>query len=190
MAYIRASRRPADEYEAVRAPPRIESLRSDLDAAAQARPRSGRARARACRLRLHLYPQSRTARGCGRAPDRRPARQPGSSTAIRSSAPSPRCRRPSARYPVALRADLVAVYDRDPACTRFIEPVLYFKGFHAIQTHRLAHWLYDNGRQRLRLLPAEPGLRGVPGRHQPGRADGQGHLHRPRHRRGGRRRPR
>ncbi|HWT29723.1 MAG TPA: serine O-acetyltransferase [Propylenella sp.] len=50
-------------------------------------------------------------------------------------------------YSVALRADLVAVYDRDPACTRFIEPVLYFKGFHAIQTHRLAHWLYGSGRQ-------------------------------------------
>jgi serine O-acetyltransferase len=50
-------------------------------------------------------------------------------------------------YSVALRADLVAVYDRDPACTRFIEPVLYFKGFHAIQTHRLAHWLYGDGRR-------------------------------------------
>jgi serine O-acetyltransferase len=50
-------------------------------------------------------------------------------------------------YPVALRADLVAVYDRDPACTRFIEPVLYFKGFHAIQTHRLAHWLHAAGRR-------------------------------------------
>ena len=50
-------------------------------------------------------------------------------------------------YPVALRADLVAVYDRDPACSRFIEPVLYFKGFHAIQTHRLAHWLYRAGRR-------------------------------------------
>jgi serine O-acetyltransferase len=54
-------------------------------------------------------------------------------------------------YPVALRADLVAVYDRDPACTRFIEPVLYFKGFHAIETHRLAHWLYGVGRQDLAL---------------------------------------
>src|SRR5688572_13119483 len=32
----------------------------------------------------------------------------------------------------AFRADIVAIYDRDPACTRFIEPVLYFKGFHAI----------------------------------------------------------
>src|SRR5262245_22739254 len=43
---------------------------------------------------------------------------------------------------VAFRADIVATYDRDPATDRFIEPVLYFKGFHAIQTHRLAHWLW------------------------------------------------
>jgi serine O-acetyltransferase len=50
-------------------------------------------------------------------------------------------------YSLALRADLVAVYDRDPACSRFIEPVLYFKGFHAIQAHRLAHWLYNAGRR-------------------------------------------
>lgn len=49
-------------------------------------------------------------------------------------------------HSVALRADLSAVVDRDPACTRFIEPVLYFKGFHAIQTQRLAHWLYRQGR--------------------------------------------
>ncbi|MGH6926396.1 MAG: serine O-acetyltransferase [Propylenella sp.] len=54
-------------------------------------------------------------------------------------------------YSVALRADLVAVYDRDPACTRFIEPVLYFKGFHAIETHRLAHWLYETGRRDFAL---------------------------------------
>jgi len=45
-----------------------------------------------------------------------------------------------------VRVDMQAVYDRDPACTRFIEPLLYFKGFHAIQTHRLAHWLYREGR--------------------------------------------
>jgi len=50
-------------------------------------------------------------------------------------------------YRVALRADLVAVHDRDPACTRFLEPVLYFKGFHAIQAHRLAHWLLGNERR-------------------------------------------
>ena len=51
----------------------------------------------------------------------------------------------------AFRADILAVADRDPACSRLIEPVLYFKGFHAIQTHRLAHWLWDNGRRDLAL---------------------------------------
>lgn len=50
-----------------------------------------------------------------------------------------------------LRVDIQAVYDRDPACTRFIQPVLYFKGFHAIQTHRLAHWLWNKGRVDLAL---------------------------------------
>lgn len=50
-----------------------------------------------------------------------------------------------------LRVDIQAVYDRDPACTRFMEPVLYFKGFHAIQTHRLAHWLWSRGRRDLAL---------------------------------------
>jgi serine O-acetyltransferase len=47
----------------------------------------------------------------------------------------------------AMRIDLAAVFDRDPACTRYIEPVLYFKGFHAIQAYRLAHWLWHRGRQ-------------------------------------------
>jgi serine O-acetyltransferase len=47
----------------------------------------------------------------------------------------------------AMRADIVAVVDRDPAANRYLEPVLYFKGFHAIETHRLAHWLWRRGRQ-------------------------------------------
>ncbi len=55
-------------------------------------------------------------------------------------------------YPIALRADLVAVFDRDPACSRFIEPVLYFKGFHAIEAHRLAHWLHGRGRRDFAYL--------------------------------------
>ncbi|MFC5386365.1 serine O-acetyltransferase [Aquamicrobium segne] len=46
-----------------------------------------------------------------------------------------------------VRVDIQAYYDRDPACERFLEPVLYFKGFHAIQTHRLAHWLWKRGRK-------------------------------------------
>jgi serine O-acetyltransferase len=51
----------------------------------------------------------------------------------------------------AIRADILAVADRDPACTRLIEPVLYFKGFHAIQTHRLAHWMWSRGRKDFAL---------------------------------------
>jgi serine O-acetyltransferase len=51
----------------------------------------------------------------------------------------------------AIRADILAVADRDPACSRLIEPVLYFKGFHAIQTHRLAHHLWTRGRQDVAL---------------------------------------
>ena len=51
----------------------------------------------------------------------------------------------------AFRADIVATVDRDPATNRFIEPVLYYKGFHAIQTHRLAHWLHRKGRKDFAL---------------------------------------
>jgi serine O-acetyltransferase len=47
----------------------------------------------------------------------------------------------------AFRADIVATYDRDPAAGRFLEPVLYFKGFHAIQTYRLSHWLWQRQRR-------------------------------------------
>ncbi|MBD0414985.1 serine O-acetyltransferase [Oryzicola mucosus] len=50
-----------------------------------------------------------------------------------------------------IRADIQAYYERDPACDRFIMPVLYFKGFHAIQTHRLAHWLWHHGRKDFAL---------------------------------------
>ncbi len=51
----------------------------------------------------------------------------------------------------AFRADIVATVDRDPATQRFCEPVLYYKGFHAIQTHRLAHWLLAKGRRDFAL---------------------------------------
>ena len=47
----------------------------------------------------------------------------------------------------AFRADIVAVFDRDPATNRFIEPLLYYKGFHAIQTYRLSNWLWRQGRR-------------------------------------------
>ena len=48
---------------------------------------------------------------------------------------------------VFFRADLAAVYDRDPACTRYLDPLLYFKGFHALVTHRFAHALWKRGRK-------------------------------------------
>jgi serine O-acetyltransferase len=56
-----------------------------------------------------------------------------------------------AQWSSTLRVDLQAVYDRDPACERYVDPLLYFKGFHAIQTHRLAHWLWLNERKDFAL---------------------------------------
>jgi serine O-acetyltransferase len=52
---------------------------------------------------------------------------------------------------VAFRADLAAVLDRDPACKRYLEPLLYFKGFHALVTHRFAHELWRQGRHDFAL---------------------------------------
>ncbi|MBF9044844.1 serine O-acetyltransferase [Rhodobacterales bacterium HKCCE4037] len=47
------------------------------------------------------------------------------------------------------RADIVAVYDRDPACHRFLQPLMYFKGFQAITSYRVGHWLWKTGRRDL-----------------------------------------
>jgi serine O-acetyltransferase len=52
----------------------------------------------------------------------------------------------------AFRADLAAVYDRDPACTRYLEPLLYFKGFQALTTYRFAHVLWRAGRRDFALF--------------------------------------
>lgn len=52
---------------------------------------------------------------------------------------------------LAMRADLAAVVERDPACDRFIEPMLYFKGFHALVTYRFAHELWNKGRKDFAL---------------------------------------
>jgi len=50
---------------------------------------------------------------------------------------------------LAARADMVAVADRDPACTSLLDPLLWFKGYHALQTYRAAHWLWMQGRKDL-----------------------------------------
>jgi serine O-acetyltransferase len=49
----------------------------------------------------------------------------------------------------AVRADLSAILDRDPACRNFVEPFLYYKGFHAVQAYRVAHWLWNQGRKHM-----------------------------------------
>jgi serine O-acetyltransferase len=49
----------------------------------------------------------------------------------------------------AARADIMAIYDRDPACHRFMQPLLFFKGFQAVQAYRLGHWLWTTGRRDL-----------------------------------------
>jgi serine O-acetyltransferase len=46
----------------------------------------------------------------------------------------------------AIRADLSAVFQRDPACASYVQAFLFFKGFHALQSYRAAHWLWRNGR--------------------------------------------
>ena len=52
----------------------------------------------------------------------------------------------------AMRDDLQAVVERDSACESFHLPLLYFKGFHALQLHRVANWLWLQDRRSLALL--------------------------------------
>lgn len=52
---------------------------------------------------------------------------------------------------IAAAADIEAVYDRDPACETYLMPLLFFKGYQALQAHRIAHWLWGQGRAPLAL---------------------------------------
>lgn len=53
---------------------------------------------------------------------------------------------------LAIRADMAAVMDRDPVVSRYLEPFLYFKGFHALQAQRFAHRLWNAGRRDMALF--------------------------------------
>ncbi|RBB93168.1 serine O-acetyltransferase, partial [Pseudomonas sp. MWU12-2115] len=44
------------------------------------------------------------------------------------------------------RADIRACFERDPACDSYSTPLLYFKGFHALQSQRITHWLWQQQR--------------------------------------------
>ena len=48
--------------------------------------------------------------------------------------------------------DIMATFDRDPACEDLSTPFLFFKGFHALQAHRVAHWLWQQDRHTLALF--------------------------------------
>ena len=51
----------------------------------------------------------------------------------------------------AIRRDLSAVANRDPAARGVSEPFLHYKGFHAIEAYRVSHWLWSENRQSLAL---------------------------------------
>jgi len=50
------------------------------------------------------------------------------------------------RMGIAARTDILAVFERDPACHRYLQPLLFFKGFQALQSYRIGHWLWQQRR--------------------------------------------
>ncbi|MDB5735205.1 MAG: serine O-acetyltransferase [Alphaproteobacteria bacterium] len=52
----------------------------------------------------------------------------------------------------AVRADLSAVFERDPACHSYVEAFLFYKGFHALESFRIAHWLWSRDRKAMALF--------------------------------------
>jgi len=57
-----------------------------------------------------------------------------------------------ASFGQAVRADLSAVFERDPACHSYLDAFLFYKGFHALECHRAAHWLWREGREAMALF--------------------------------------
>src|SRR5215472_14055364 len=52
----------------------------------------------------------------------------------------------------AVRADLSAVFERDPACHSYVQAFLFFKGFHALESYRVAHHLWNGGRKLMAMF--------------------------------------
>ncbi|MFY9256339.1 MAG: serine O-acetyltransferase [Fuerstiella sp.] len=51
----------------------------------------------------------------------------------------------------AIKADIFAVRERDPAINCCLVPLLYLKGVHALASYRISHWLWQAGRELLAL---------------------------------------
>ncbi len=52
----------------------------------------------------------------------------------------------------SIRLDINAAFQRDAACQQYLMPLIYFKGFQALQLHRVAHWLWHENRRELALF--------------------------------------
>jgi len=52
----------------------------------------------------------------------------------------------------AIREDIKAYFERDAACDRYLTPILYHKGFQALQLQRVSHWLWQQKRIALALF--------------------------------------
>jgi len=52
----------------------------------------------------------------------------------------------------AARADLAAIMERNPACRSHLEAFLFYKGYHALEAYRTAHWFWRKGRRSMALL--------------------------------------
>lgn len=52
----------------------------------------------------------------------------------------------------AAMADIQAVINRDPAVSSYLTVLIHFKGFQALQVHRLAHYMWQKGRTDLALF--------------------------------------
>jgi serine O-acetyltransferase len=47
---------------------------------------------------------------------------------------------------ISIRRDIEAAFERDAACQHYLTPLIYFKGFQALQLYRISHWLWNNKR--------------------------------------------
>ncbi len=49
----------------------------------------------------------------------------------------------------AAEIDIKATRNRDPACNSYSTPLLFYKGFQALQAYRVSHWLWNQSRHSL-----------------------------------------
>lgn len=50
---------------------------------------------------------------------------------------------------VSVSNDLEAIVNRDPVCLSHLQALLFYKGFHALASWRVAHWLWQQDRKAL-----------------------------------------